>query len=260
MNSLVLTVKNLSVIVQDGSQRRILDEVSFDAAPRSIIGIAGGSGSGKTSLGLALLGLLPPVMRAIAGDIIFEGKNILGVSEGVLRSIRGRRIGMVFQEPLSAFNPLYTVGYQIREVMEAHDISFGAKANARALELLASCGVSDPKRVFSSYPHELSGGLRQRAMIAQALSCGPSLLIADEPTSNLDVTVQAVVLDLFRSLRDQLGISILFISHDLGVLRHVADKILVLHEGRVVEVGAPSVLKDGAEHPYTKALLQAEQY
>jgi ABC-type glutathione transport system ATPase component len=259
MNKPLLSVNALTIVLNDASQKKILDEVSFDIEPRSIVGIAGGSGSGKTTLGLSLLALISPAMRIVSGDVIFEEKSVLTLSQDTLRAMRGSRIGMVFQEPLSAFNPLYTIGYQIVEVMKAHQVFSGKKAESRAMELLSCCGVSDPKRIFSSYPHELSGGLRQRAMIAQALACGPSLLIADEPTSNLDVTVQAVILELFRSLREKMDLSVLFISHDLGVLRRVADKIVVLNEGRVVEQGTPSVLTDQARHPYTKALLQAEQ-
>lgn len=257
MGSELLSVKDLQVRLRENG-KPVLRQVSFELPAGSTVAVVGGSGSGKTTLGYSLLGILPPAMEISGGDIIFEGQNIAGLGPEALRKLRGRRIGMVFQEPVSAFDPLYTVGSQIAETLQAHGLCSGAQARARSLELLELCGVPDPSRVAGSYPFELSGGLRQRAMIAQAISAGPSLLIADEPTSSLDVMLQAVIIELFRDLRKRLGISLLLITHDLGVARSLADRVVVMCQGDVVEQGPASAIFAGAVHLYTHELLAAE--
>jgi ABC-type microcin C transport system duplicated ATPase subunit YejF len=254
----LLSVKTLNVRLWDDG-RSILKNVSFDLPVGSVGAIVGGSGSGKTTLGLALLGLLPSAMWRSSGEIHFEGKDLARTSAQGLRTVRGGRIGMVFQEPMSAFDPVYTIGAQIVETLEAHRVSAGAEARARTLELLKMCGVPDPARIAGSYPHELSGGLCQRAMIAQAVACGPSLLIADEPTSSLDVMLQARVIELFRDLRARLGLSILLITHDLGVARALADHVAVMHKGEIVDKGTVEEIFSGVRHPYTTELIAAEK-
>ena len=253
----LLSVKNLSVRLRD-TGALILKDVSFDLPVGSVGAIVGGSGSGKTTLGMALLGLLPSAMWRSSGEIVFEGKDIVRLGDRELQKVRGQRIGMVFQEPVSAFDPVYTVGFQIAETLEAHGTSSGQKAAAHTLELLSLCGVPDPARIAGSYPHELSGGLRQRAMIALAIACNPPLLIADEPTSSLDVILQARIIELFRDLRQRLGLSILLITHDLGVARALADHVVVMNRGEVVEAGPVAKILSGAGHAYTRELIAAE--
>jgi ABC-type glutathione transport system ATPase component len=249
-----LSVKQLNVRLRDDG-RSILKDVSFDLPVGSVGAIVGGSGSGKTTLGLALLGILPTAMWRSSGEIVFEGRDIARLSPRELQKVRGQRIGMVFQEPVSALDPVYTVGFQIAETLEAHRIASGP----RTFELLEMCGVPDPARVAGSYPHELSGGLRQRAMIAQAIACGPTLLIADEATSSLDVMLQAKIIELFKDLKTKLKLSILLITHDLGVARALADHVVVLSRGEVVEQGPMAKVLSGAGHSYTRELIAAEE-
>ena len=253
----LLSVMGLNVRLRDNG-KPILQEVSFDLPAGSVVAVVGGSGSGKTTLGYSLLGILPPAMEISGGKIIFDGQDIARLLPDDLRKVRGRRIGMVFQEPVSALDPVYTIGFQIAETLQAHGLCTGGQAHVRAQELLELCGVPDPARIAGSYPFELSGGLRQRAMIAQAISAGPSLLIADEPTSSLDVMLQALVIELFRDLRKRLGISLLLITHDLGVARSLADQVVVMCQGNVVEQGPAAKVFSGAGHPYTRELIAAE--
>jgi len=203
---------------------------------------------------LAPLGLLPPGAR-VAGSIRLAGTELLGLPEPALRPVRGGRIGMVFQEPISSLNPVLTVGEQVREVLAAHGL--GRAARARAVELLAEVGIADPAARAGAYPHELSGGMRQRAMIAMALAAGPELLVADEPTTALDVTVQAQILDLFRTLRDRRGMALLLVTHDFGVVAELADRVAVMRAGRVVETGPARQVLDDPKHGYTRELLAA---
>lgn len=253
----LMKIQNLTVSLRDQSQC-ILNQISLEVPVASIVGLAGGSGSGKTTLGLMMMNLMSPAMKKTSGEIYFEQKNILSFSPKDLRSLRGRKIAMVFQEPWSSFNPLYTVGQQIMETLITHKMTAGVEAKLRALMWLQKCGVDDVERVFLSYPHELSGGLRQRAMIAQAICCEPCLLIADEPTSNLDVQTQNVILELFKMLRLDLNIAMVLISHDLHILRRIADEVVVMHQGEIVEKIKSSVMREQAQHPYTQALLKAE--
>jgi len=254
MNQL-LTVKNLTVAV---GPKILVNDVSFDVEQGKIMAIAGGSGSGKTTISLSILRLLPQALRVNQGQIIFEGHDLLTLDHEALRQRRGGRIGMVFQEPLSAFDPLFTIGQQIDETLAAHTHLTKQERYKQTLDVLAQVELSDPKRAYQSYPHQLSGGMRQRAMIALSLACQPSLIIADEPTSNLDVTLQVKINEIFRALKRK-NISTLLITHDLGMIGQLADEVVILRQGNMVEKG--SVLKVIAtpSDPYTKQLVEAFQ-
>jgi len=225
-----------------------------------IVGLVGESGSGKSLTALAVLGLVPPPGRVAGGSIRLDGRELLGLPERELRAIRGARIGLVFQEPMAALNPVLTLETQICEAVRAHPDRQGRRVNAhaartRALELLELLAIPDPRRRLGEYPHQLSGGQRQRAMLAIALAAGPDLLIADEPTAALDVTLQAQVLDLLARLRRELGLAILLITHDLAVVAESCDRVLVMYAGEIVEQAAAAELFSRPAHPYTRALL-----
>lgn len=256
MSGDLLTVEKLSVSLADDPGRRILSEVSFSVPPLSVVALVGGSGSGKTTTGLSILRLLSGALRIREGKILFHGQDVLGLDDEALRAIRGKGIGMVFQDPLQAFNPVFPVGSQIGEVFKYHTELSVSDIKAQSMDLLSQVGIDDPLRVYHSYPHQLSGGMRQRAMIAQAIAAKPSLLIADEPTSSLDVTLQAKVLELFCALQEKFRLSILLITHDLGVVSHMADHIVVMSEGRVVESGTKDEITGKARHPYTQKLIR----
>lgn len=247
MSEPILSVRNLSLVLRESPGTFILDDVSLAVPRAAITGVVGGSGSGKTTLGLALLGMIPDAMQVRSGRILYEGRNILTAGTEELRRIRGARISMSFQEAASAFDPVFTIGEQILAAMAAHNPSAGRLARQKMLDLLSLVEIPDPRRVAANYPHELSGGLRQRAMLALALSARPSLLVADEPTSSLDVTLQAKIMVLFRKLRRELGLSMILIAHDLGMVERLADEVVVLCKGRVV----------GKDHPYARALMSA---
>jgi peptide/nickel transport system ATP-binding protein len=251
----VLSINNLTVAV---GEKVLVDQVSFDVPKGRITAIAGGSGSGKTTIGLSILRLLPSALNIKQGNIIFEGQNLLELSAEGMRQRRGNRMGMVFQEPLSAFDPLFTVGQQLDEVLVAHTPLSKQERHKKILETLSEVELPDPKRAYNSYPHQLSGGMRQRAMIAQAIVCGPSLIIADEPTSSLDVTLQVKIMTLFKRLKSK-NISILLIAHDLGMIAHVADEVIILRQGQMVEKGSVDQVIDQPRHEYTKALVEAFQ-
>lgn len=253
----LLSVKRLSVSLREVQGRVILDNVSLAVPQGAIVGIVGGSGSGKTTLGLSALGLFSSAMTVTSGGVLFEGQDILYLPAQDLRRLRGGRIGVVFQEPQSAFDPVFSVGEQIAETILAHEAVTKAELEQKVLTALERAGVPDAVRVARSYPHELSGGLRQRAMIAQAISCGPSLLIADEPTSSLDVTLQAHIMELFRDLRRELGLSIVLISHDLGMVARLADEVAVMCEGKIVERAEASRIMSAPQHTYAKRLVEA---
>lgn len=256
MTEEILRVQDLSVSLADDPKRKIISGVSFLVKPLSVVALVGGSGSGKTTTGLSVLRLLSPALRIDAGKIFFKGEDMLSLNDQRIRAIRGKEIGMVFQDPLQAFNPVFTVGFQISEVFEFHTKLSPHEIKEQTLELLTQVGIDDPKRVYQSYPHQLSGGMRQRAMIAQAIAVKPSLLIADEPTSSLDVTLQAMVLELFEKLKEQYRLSIILITHDLGIVSHMADEIVVMNEGRVVESGTKSHVIKQARNPYTQKLIR----
>ncbi|HUB44186.1 MAG TPA: ABC transporter ATP-binding protein [Acetobacteraceae bacterium] len=233
-----------------------VDGIDLSVARGRTLGIVGESGCGKSVLSLSVMRLVPPPGRVAAGRIDFEGRNLLDLPLADMRAIRGNRIAMIFQEPMTSLNPVFTAGDQIVEAMRAHDRSASAAAlRARAIEALARVRIPAPERRFDEYPHQMSGGMRQRVMIAMALACEPDLLIADEPTTALDVTVQAQILDLLRELQQQTGMAIILITHDLGVVAEMADEVAVMYAGRVVEHGPGAALFDDPQHPYTLGLL-----
>jgi oligopeptide transport system ATP-binding protein len=230
--------------------------VSFELARGELLAIVGESGSGKSVTGLSILGLLPrPGAFHPRGEILYRGKDLLRASERELRALRGNRISMIFQDPLTALNPYLTVGRQLTEVLELHRSLAPRAARARAIEMLARVGIADPSRRIDAYPHELSGGMRQRVMIAMALLCEPEVLIADEPTTALDVTIQAQILTLIKELQRESGSSVILITHDMGVVAGMADRVLVMYAGRVVEAAPAGELFAHRAHPYTAGLL-----
>ena len=231
-----------------------VDGVDIAVARGKTLGIVGESGCGKSMLSLSVMRLVPPPGRVAAGQIVFDGQDLLGLPPAAMRGLRGRRIAMIFQEPMTSLNPAYTVGDQIMEAMKAHDKA-GRNLRARAAAALDRVRIPAPDRRLDEYPHQMSGGMRQRVMIAMALSCAPDLLIADEPTTALDVTVQAQILDLLRDLQQQTGMAIVLITHDLGVVAEMADEVAVMYAGRVVERAHAAALFDDPQHPYTLGLL-----
>ncbi|SDC53565.1 peptide/nickel transport system ATP-binding protein [Sanguibacter gelidistatuariae] len=253
----VLTVRDLGVdFFVDGEWFSAASGVTYDVRPGEILAIVGESGSGKSQSSMSLLGLLPSNGRS-TGSALLGDRELIGMPNGRLRKIRGKEIAMIFQEPMTALNPSYTIGFQIVETLRTHFEMGPARAKERAIELLRLVELPEPEKRFSSYPHQLSGGQRQRAMIAQALSCDPRLLIADEPTTALDVTVQAEILKLMRNLRSRIDSGIILITHDMGVVADLADKILVMKDGVVVEQGTTEQVFRAPKHPYTRRLLEA---
>jgi peptide/nickel transport system ATP-binding protein len=233
-----------------------VDGVSISLARGRTLGIVGESGCGKSMLSLSIMRLVPPPGRIVEGSIRFDGSDLLTLPESAMRDVRGRRIGMIFQEPMTSLNPSFTVGDQLIEAMRAHDRRTpNAALRARAVAALDRVRIASAARRLEEYPHQMSGGMRQRVMIAMALSCNPDLLIADEPTTALDVTVQAQILDLLRDLQAQTGMAILLITHDLGVVAEIADEVAVMYAGRVVERASGARIFDDPLHPYTLGLL-----
>ena len=255
----ILSVRDLEIrFATDGGEVTVVDGVGFDVAPGEVVGLVGESGSGKSMTSLGIMRLIPtPPGWIERGSVTFDGKDVLAMSAGELRSVRGKDISMVFQDPMSSLNPSFTIGNQLIETVRLHTDLRTRAARARAAELLDMVGISDPEVRLNQYPHQLSGGMRQRVMIAQALACEPRLLIADEPTTALDVTIQAEILDLLRSLQRRLGMSMIFVTHDLGVVADVCDRVVVLYAGQVVEQAPVEELFRSPRHPYTRALLKA---
>jgi len=256
----LLEVKELRVeFSTDEGRARAVDGVSFRLREGEALGIVGESGCGKTVTSLALMGLVPsPPGRVLEGSSIrFRGRELVGAGERTLRSLRGNEMAMIFQEPMTSLNPVFTVGSQISEALRQHRGMGRRAATARAEELLREVGISEPARRLGEYPHQLSGGMRQRVMIAMALSCEPALLIADEPTTALDVTIQAQILDLLSELRRRRGMGILLVTHDLGVVAEVCDRVAVMYAGQVVEEGPVEGLFRDPRHPYTRGLLDS---
>ena len=254
-----LTVNNLDLsFIQAGREGHALRGINLTVREGEIHSLVGESGSGKSVTSTAIMGLLPtPPARINNGEILLDGKNILSLDEKERRSIRGQKIAMVFQEPSKYLNPTLKIGEQITEVLELHLGMTKEQAEERALKILDLVGLGGGKRVLKSYPHELSGGMKQRAMIAIAISCNPSFLIADEPTTALDVTLQLQILKLILSLREKLSMGILFISHDLRVVRDISDRISVIYAGKIVESAPKEVLFSEPVHPYSNLLLQS---
>jgi peptide/nickel transport system ATP-binding protein len=241
----------------DGGVLRAVDDVSFEIPAGGTIGIVGESGCGKSVTSLSILRLIQRPGKVASGKIVFEGRDLLALSEKEMRSIRGREIAMVFQEPMSSLNPVYTVGEQIAESIILHQKKSKREALARAVELLALVGIPSPAERVSAYPHQLSGGMRQRVMIAMALACDPKLLIADEPTTALDVTIQAQILELLADLRKKTGMAVMLITHDLGLVAEFAEHVVVMYAGRVVESAPVKDLFRKPQHPYTRGLLRS---
>jgi oligopeptide/dipeptide ABC transporter ATP-binding protein len=231
--------------------------VSFEVAAGETLGIVGESGCGKSVTSLAVLGLLPRAGRVTAGTALFDGRELLGRSEGEMRKVRGGEIGMIFQDPMTSLNPVLTIGRQIREALEWHFGSSRKEGQARAVELLEQVGIPEARRRVDDYPHQFSGGMRQRAMIAMALACEPKLLIADEPTTALDVTIQAQILDLLRTLVAERDTALIMITHDLGVVAGMCERVNVMYGGMVMETGAAEDVFRSPRHPYTLGLLQS---
>ncbi|MBY0612376.1 MAG: ABC transporter ATP-binding protein [Beijerinckiaceae bacterium] len=257
--SSVLEVDELSVSFagEDGRMTTVVDKVSFKIGTGRTLGIVGESGCGKSVTSLAIMGLLDPASASVSGTVTFEGIDLRRESESRLRDLRGDRMAMIFQEPMTSLNPSHTVGAQIVEAIQRHRALSRKDAEARALEALRQVSIPSPETRFHDYPHRLSGGMRQRVMIAMALSCDPKLVIADEPTTALDVTIQAQILDLLRRLRDDTGAAIMLITHDLGVVAEVCEDVLVMYAGEVVERASVGTLFRAPQHPYTVGLMGA---
>lgn len=255
----VLEVKNLSVSFGDDESRyEVVSDLSLNVSRGKVVCVVGESGCGKTVTALSIMGLLPaPAGRVESGEIIFDGNNLLKLSEKELRNYRGNRISMIFQEPVNSFNPVFTVGEQIGEAIRTHQLLSRSEEKKKVIDLMKTVGIPAPEKRVNSYPHELSGGMCQRAMIAMALSCGPELLIADEPTTALDVTIQAEILKLILQLRDITEMAVLLITHDLGIVSEVADEVYVLYAGKVVEKGTRDLVFNSPSHPYTRGLIRS---
>jgi peptide/nickel transport system ATP-binding protein len=253
----LLQVRDLTVgfRTEDGAVSAV-DRVSFDARAGELLAVVGESGCGKSVAAMALTGLLPRNAR-VSGSVRLEGTELVGASEASLRSVRGKEVAYVFQEPMTSLNPVFTVGRQVAEVLRVHEGMSRRQAMERAAELLDLVGIPSPRERLRHYPHQLSGGLRQRVMIAIAVACNPRVLVADEPTTALDVTVQAGILDVLRDMRDRLGAAVVLITHDLGVVADVADRVMVMYAGRVVERGEVHELFARPRHHYTVGLLGA---
>ncbi|MBS7540490.1 ABC transporter ATP-binding protein [Ancylobacter lacus] len=256
----LLSVQDLSVAFAQGGRTSLaVDRVSFDVRPGETVALVGESGSGKSVTALSILKLLAyPTASHPSGRVLFGGQDLLAMTERDIRKVRGNDITMVFQEPMSSLNPLHTVERQIAEILELHRGLRGAAARRRVVELLAEVGIPDPESRLASYPHQLSGGQRQRVMIAMALANEPKLLIADEPTTALDVTVQAQILTLLKDLQQRLGMTMLFITHDLGIVNRIADRVCVMNHGRIVEAGPVAQVFGAPQHPYTRQLIAAQ--
>ncbi|MEP3329066.1 ABC transporter ATP-binding protein [Sedimentitalea sp.] len=254
----LLSIRDLAIALPEGADRELAaKDINFDLEPGEILCIVGESGSGKSMSANAVMGLLPQGVKVAGGTITFDGQEIIGLTEDQMMALRGRRISMIFQEPLSALNPLLRVGAQIAEVFEAHGALTGPERQARALKLLDEVGIPDPEAAIRAYPFQLSGGQRQRVMIAMALAMEPDILIADEPTTALDVTTQAQILKLIEDLRRSRGMAVIFITHDFGVVADIADRVIVMQTGAIVEAGSADDVLLKPQHPYTRSLIDA---
>ena len=259
MDDTLIQVKNLQISFKyDGVMTPVIRGVSFDIKRGETLGMVGESGSGKSVTSREIMRLIAtPPARIDSGEILFEGRDILKMSDDELRSIRGNRISMIFLEPMTSLNPVYTCGDQIMEVIRLHKGVSKKEARQMAIEMLREVGVQSPETRVDCYPHELSGGMRQRVMIAMALSCAPTLLISDEPTTALDPTIQAQILQLIKDMKKKLNMSVLFITHDLGVVAQNCDRVVVMYAGKIVEVAEVCELFDHPAHPYTQGLIMS---
>lgn len=254
----VLEVKNLSThFFTRAGTIKAADDVSFAIEPGSTLALVGESGSGKSVTSLSIMRLVPPPGKIVGGEIIFNNSDLMKLGNEHIRRLRGREIAMIFQDPMTSLNPVYTVGDQIAEAIELHQRLPRKQAWAKAVEMMKRVQIPDAERRASDYPHQLSGGMRQRVMIAMALSCKPNLLIADEPTTALDVTIQAEILELLKGLREDFDLSMLLITHDLGVVAETADRVAVMYAGRIVEEAPVREIFHNPRHPYTEGLLRS---
>ena len=256
MAETILRIKNLKTFFHtEAGLVKAVNDVSFDIEKGKTLGIVGESGCGKSMTSLSIMQLIDPPGRIEGGTIEFEGENLLDKSEEEMRHIRGKKLAMIFQEPMTSLNPVFTVGKQITEALLLHENISKAEAKERAIEMLKLVRIPLPEKRFGEYPHQLSGGMRQRVMIAMALCCKPDLLICDEPTTALDVTIQAQILDLINELKEKTGTSVMMITHDLGVIAEVADDVMVMYAGKVVEHATCDQIFDNPMHPYTFGLM-----
>jgi len=255
--SALLDLQHLAVTFDAPRNTRVVDDVSFTVAAGETLCLVGESGSGKSVTAFSILRLLQPPGQIVNGRILFEGQDLLTLSERNMRAVRGARISLIFQEPMTALNPVMRVGDQVAEALTAHNMASRGEARHRAVELLEAVRIPDPTRRVRDYPHQLSGGMRQRVMIAIALACRPPLVIADEPTTALDVTIQAQMLDLIRRLQAEFGLALLLITHDFGVVAEMADRVAVMKAGRIVETGPVREILRTPSHEYTRQLLAA---
>ena len=257
MSTPLLQVKDLVVDFKTrAGTARVLDHVSLDVKEGEILGIVGESGGGKSMTALSIMGLIPsPPGQITSGSIMLEGQDLVGMDIDRLCAIRGKDIGMIFQEPMTSLNPVFTVGEQIAESVRVHENASAKAAHARAVEMLKAVEIPEAETRARAYPHQLSGGMRQRVMIAMALACRPRVLIADEPTTALDTTVQAQIFDLLRDLQDDMGTAIIMITHDMGAIAELADRVAVMYAGRIVEMGHVDTVLSRPDHPYAKGLI-----
>ena len=258
MSEALLSVQGLTTVFDTGGGAlTAVNDVSFEIRRGETLGLVGESGSGKSVTAFSLLRLLPPAGRITAGRVVFQGRDLLTLSEREMCAVRGAGIGLVFQEPMAALNPVMRVGAQVAEALVVHGMAGKREARERAIDLLRAVKIVEPEKRVDDYPHQLSGGMRQRVMLAVALACKPPLVIADEPTTALDVTVQAQILDLLREMKRTFDLSLLLITHDLGVIAEVADRVAVMYAGRIVEEGPVRAIFRAPAHPYTRGLLDS---
>ena len=258
MDTPMLQVKNLCTSFNvDAGEVRAVNGISFNLDKGKVLGIVGESGSGKSVTAYSIMRILVEPGKIVGGEILFNGEDIVKYSKKQMREFRGKRVSIIFQDPMTSLNPTFTIGNQLREAILLHTDRNRTEANARALEMLQLVGVNEPEKRLKQYPHELSGGMRQRVMIAMALACEPDILIADEPTTALDVTIQAQILELMKDLQKKMGMAIIMITHDLGVIADMCDEIIVMYAGRVCERGTVDEIFYNPRHEYTKGLLRS---
>ena len=257
-NDTLLSVKNLKTHFSVGnSVVKAVDGISFDLEPGKTFAIVGESGSGKSITALSIMGLLPNNLESVdRGKILFNNQDLLTLDEKEMRKIRGNSVSMIFQEPMTSLNPVYDLSFQISEAIMLHQNKNKQEARKIAIDMLDLVGIPEPQKRIDAFPHELSGGMRQRAMIAMALSCNPKILIADEPTTALDVTIQAQIIELMRDLQKKLGMAIIFITHDLGVVAEISDTVMVMYLGNTMEIANTNKIFSNPKHPYTKSLIE----
>jgi oligopeptide/dipeptide ABC transporter ATP-binding protein len=257
MNVLDIVDLTVGFTVESGVST-VVDRVSFSVGQGEVVGLVGESGSGKSVTAMSIVSLLPsPPSQLLGGTVALNGVQISGLSNKELQKVRGAQVGFIFQEPMTSLNPVYTIGFQLIEAIRIHEKIKKSQARERSIDMLKRVGVSEPEIRMKQYPHELSGGLRQRVMITMAVLCGPQLLIADEPTTALDVTIQAQILQVLQGLKSELNLSMLLITHDLGVVSEVCDRVVVMYAGRIIEEGKTTDVLQHPQHPYTAALLQS---